>query len=805
MEKLKKQKHHFIALGIFILISFIYFSPVLSGKKVAMYDMNNTTGARKEVVDFHNKTGADPLWTGSMFCGMPTFQMATFSHENYMSQFFSFLKKLFPEPIDLLLLNLIGFYILLITLRVDYRLAIAGSIMFAFCSYTFVFINVGHITKTMAIGCAPIVLAGVIRTMKGNLLSGFVLTLLGLWMELYSNHVQITYYLMLVVLLFLLVELYNAIRNKTIATYFKACAFLLVAAVLALLPNLTNLWGTYEYGKHTTRGPSELSSKQASTGLDIDYATEYSYGIGETFTLLISEARGGGQNYDLGKNSALYKALMDNGAGAQANSFVKNAPTYWGDMPIAAGPDYIGAITIFLFVLGLFIVKGDLKWWLLTATLLAIFLAWGKHFMGFTEFFFNHVPGYNKFRTVSMILTMATLTIPLLAILAVKQITDSKINVADVSKKLKYAFYITGGLCLLFALVPSIAGDFSGKADEQFKQYEWLVTALRDDRESMLRSGAFISLLYVSIAFTTLWFYLKKKIKMEYVFYILIFFTLVDMWTVDKKYMNNDGFVSKNKSEKPFEPTNADLQILQDTSASYRVFNTTINLTQDAVTSYFHKSLGGYHGAKLKRYQELIENQLSKNNMSILNMLNAKYFIVRTKEGEQQAQLNPAALGNAWFVKEIIWVPNADSEMSALTNFNPAQTAVIDKRFERDLNGLAITPDTTASIKLTSYAPNALSYESNAAAKQFAVLSEIYYEDGWNAYVDGNKSDYVRVNYVLRGMIVPEGKHKIDFRFEPQSYYKSLTISTAGSILATLIILGYFIYSLIKKSDTPVA
>ena len=625
-------------------------------------------------------------------------------------------------------------------------------------------------------------------------------------MEISSGHIQITYYLSLVIAVFLIVEFIKAIKEKVLARFFKACAVLAVATILAILPTASNLWATYEYGKQTTRGPSELSSKKGSTGLDIDYATEYSYGIGETFTLLIPNARGGGQNYDLGKNSALYQALTTNGAGAQAASFVNNAPTYWGDMPIAVGPDYVGAITVFLFIFGLFLVKGDLKWWLLTATILAIFLAWGKNFMSFTEVFFNYVPGYNKFRTVSTILTSATLTITLLGVLAVQSVVEAAKDIGQIQKKLLYAFYITGGVCLLLFLVPGLAGDFAGRSDEQFKQYDWLVNALREDRESMLRMSALSSFIYISIAFGAIWFFLKKKIKMEYMFYALILFSLVDMWTVDKHYMNDDSFISKNKSDNPFQESAADAQIKQDPALSYRVFNTAANPTTDAGTSYFHKSIGGYHGAKLKRYQELIENQISKNNMSVLNMLNTKYFIVRTKEGEPQAQMNPNALGNAWFVKEIKWVPNADSEMSALTNFNPAQTAVIDTRFEKDLSGFNITPDSTASIKLTSYAPNDLTYESSASSKQFAVLSEIYYADGWNAYVDGNKSDYVRVNYVLRGMIVPEGKHKIEFKFEPVNYYKAQTVSTAGSIIALLAIAIGSVFSLKrKKSDSSVS
>ena len=401
---------------------------------------------------------------------------------------------------------------------------------------------------------------------------------------------------------------------------------------------------------------------------------------------------------------------------------------------------------------------------------------------------------------------MATLAIPILAMLAMKRVTEPLKDTGELLKKLKYAFYITGGICLLIFVVPGVMGDFTSRSDEQFKQYDWLLTAIHQDRESLLRMSAFMSLFYISAAFTALWFFLKKKIKMEYLFYILVALVLVDMWSTDRKYMNNDNFVSKSKSEKPFTATNADIQILEDQDPDFRVFNITGNPFSDAGTSYFHKSIGGYHGAKLKRYQELIEHQLSKNNVNVLNMLNTKYMIARPKDAQEPiAQRNPEALGHAWFVREIKWVPNADSELNALSNFNPSQTAVIDKRFEKELNGFNFSADTTASIILTSYAPNALAYETNATSKQLTVFSEIYYPDGWNAYLDGSKTPHFRVNYVLRGMIIPEGKHKVEFKFEPDNYYKTQTVSIAGSILASLIIIGYFVYSLTRKSDTPVA
>ena len=807
MSKQKKYLPHVIAFVIFLVISFAYLSPVLSGKRISMSDVSNNKGMAKESEDFYNSTGTDPLWTGSMFSGMPTYQISLHGQENFADRFMSFLRTIFPDPTYLLILNLLGFYFLLITLKVDYRLAIAGSIMYAFCTYTFLIIKVGHISKVLAIAFAPVLLAGIIKTLKGNLLQGFVITLFGVWMEITANHYQMTYYFLFIVAAIMIAELIDAIRSKKLSHFFKACGVMIAATCIAVIPNLTNLWSTYVYSKDTTRGPSELSAKSVSSGLDIDYATDWSYGIEETLTLLIPDAKGASSDYELSKSSATYQSFAAKGiTGAQANSIIKNVPTYWGDVAFTAGPVYIGAITVFLFILGLFVVKSELKWWLLGVTVLTIMLSWGRNFMGLTEFFFFHVPGYNKFRAVSSMLVVATLVIPWIAMLAVKRIAESANAFSEISGKLKYAFYISGGICLLFFLMPSIAGDFIGRSDERLGQMGWPVDAIREDRISMLRMSAFYSLLFISIAFGAIWFYLKKKFKVEYLYYILIFFTLIDMWSTNRKYLNNDHFVSQNKVDKPFPQTNADLQIAQDPDPNYRVFNTAVNPFMDASTSYYHKSIGGYHGAKLKRYQELIENQISKNNIQVLNMLNAKYFIGQVKDmPEPQAQRNPGALGHAWFVKEIKWVPNADSEMNALTNFNPAETAVIDKRFEKTVDGFTFNNDSSSTIKLNSYKPNALDYESNTAHKQLAVFSEIYFDKGWNAYVDGKKSDYFRVNYVLRGMVVPEGKHNIQFKFEPEYYYKAQKVATAGSVLASLIMLGYLVYYFKKKSNAPVA
>jgi hypothetical protein len=615
---------------------------------------------------------------------------------------------------------------------------------------------------------------------------------------------QITYYLFITILVLVIAKFVEAILNKSFPNFIKASIYIAVAAILGILPNATNLWLTADYGKDSTRGQSELTEKKVSSGLDRDYAFSYSYGISETFTLLIPRFHGGASSEELGEESATYKALLQNNIPQQqAKGFIAAAPTYFGDMLSTAGPPYVGAIICFFFVLGLFIIKGSQKWWLLGATLLSFFLSWGDHWKDFNYFFFDHFPAYNKFRAVSMILVIAQFTMPLLALLAINEITKEKTDkkkspLDNFKRPLLYSFYIVGGFCLLLSVIPSLFTDFIGKADEQLKQYPWLVDAIRQDRESLLRMDAFRSFFFIGIAFLTIWFFLKNKIKREYVFMILAFFCLVDMWSVAKRYLNDNSFISKSKTEKPFTPSVADQQINSDPDIDFRVLNTTVSTFNDASTSYYHKSIGGYHGAKLKRYQELVENQISKNNMGVLNMLNTKYFISKGQDGQPQAQVNSGHSGAVWFVNNYKMVANADEEMKSLDSINPKEICYIDNRFSNEMNGFKIQPDSSATITITKCESNDLTYESNSATEQLAVFSEIYYNKGWNAYIDGKQTSHVRANYVLRAMRVPSGKHNIEFKFEPTLYDTGEKISLAGSLLLFLLF-GAGIYFETKK------
>lgn len=803
MSKFKNFLPHIIAVAVFAVLCFAYFPSVLEGKKLEMHDMVQARGMSSEVDQFRDKTGIDPLWTNSMFSGMPAYQISTVSNSDFMKFFFSFLRTVFPEPTYLLFLSLLSFYVLLITFKIDYRLAIAGAIAFSFSSYFFVIIEAGHITKAMAIASAPFVVAGVLRVLKGEYLKGGVLTLFGMWMEIYCNHYQITYYLMLIVGIMILAAGISALIDKKVLPYAKSVGIIAIAIVLSLIPSASSLWSTYDYGKETTRGPSELRAKADSKGLDRDYAFDWSYGKLETMTLLIPDFMGGASQGELDKNSATYAALKENGAAAQANGFIKQVPLYWGDQKLTQGPTYAGAVSVFFFILALFAMKGREKWWLLSATILVLFISWGKNFDAFNNFMFDHFPGFNKFRSVSMALAFTSLTIPLLGFLGLREIFRAEPNdYKKLQKMLIRAATVVGGLCLLIALAPTAFGSFTGAVDEQLKQYpDWLREAIRADRISITRNDALRSLFMILIAGGLIWFYLKNKIKKEYVYISFALLLLVDLWPVDKRYLHSDKFVSASKAKAGLSPSSADEAIMQDKTLGYRVMNMSVSTFNDATTSYFHKSVGGYHGAKLKRYQELIENQISKNNMSVLNMLNTKYFIVPDQQsGQPQQQLNPNACGPAWFVREYKIVPDADSELNSLTNFEPKQTAFIDKRFESAVKDLQIIEDSTDNISMISYAPNDLKYQAQSANKRLAVFSEIYYNKGWNAYVDGKLAEHFRANYVLRAMVIPSGKHTIEFKFEPQSYYTAEKISLAGSVLLSVIIGGFLITTLTRKN-----
>ena len=798
------------AILFFLVVTIIYFSPLLEGKKLLQSDIINFKGMSKEIVDFREKTGQEPLWTNSMFGGMPAYQITAKYTGNLLRFCDNILTLGLPHPAGLVFLYFLGFFVLLIVMGVDPWLSIAGATAFAFSSFFFIIIEAGHNSQAHAIGYMPFVMAGIIMTMQKKYLWGGLMTAVFLSLEANANHPQITYYLAMIAVLYGIAQLVQAVRTKELLPFGKSIGVLTIAATFAILTNITSLWATWEYGSYTIRGKSELTTEKGNrtSGLDKDYATQWSYGVGETMTLMIPNFYGGSSSERMSGSSKILEAMKTNGVGEETIRNFSSQPLpffYWGAQPFTSGPVYAGAIMIFLFFLGLIVIKGPLKWWLLVATLLSVMLAWGHNFMAFTDFFLTYVPGYNKFRAVTMILVIAEFAIPLLGILAVKEFYTKQQDRKQLFRGLQIALGIAGGIALVFSVFPGMFLDFSGSGDkllqQQYQLPDWLMQAVRDDRMRMLRMDAIRSFIFIALSAGVLWAMLFEKLKKEYAFMILTLLILVDMFPVNKRYLNNDSFATNARVETPYEPSAADNQILQDKDPDYRVLNLTANTFNDAGTSYFHKSLGGYHGAKLRRYQELIDHgiqpdirtfasSMSTDSTPVPNMLNTRYFIVPNNEKQPMAYPNHNALGNAWFVSQFQFVDNADAEISAVQKFRPANLAIVDKSFSELLTGVTLAKDSTDRIILNEYAPNRLLYTSKAKNKGLAVFSEIYYPKGWNAYVDGTLTPHFRANYVLRAMVVPAGEHKIEFRFEPLVYKTGEKISLISSSLLILMVLA---------------
>ncbi len=808
MEKqsfFKRNQFILIALLVFIAISFIYFSPILEGKVIKQGDVESLKGGFTEIRNYKENTGTYALWSNAMFSGMPTYLLWLGYPSNIAGKILDWYNLILPNPVNTVFLYLLGFFILLRALKMNVWLSVLGAIAFAFSSYNFAIISAGHTNKAIVIGLFAPTIAGILMAYRGQILKGATLTALALALQLKANHYQMSYYLAIAIVLYIIIEFIYSIKDKTIPQFFKASAALAMAAGLAIAINITPILLTEEYSHESIRGKSELTldPKASKDGLSEEYAFEYSYGIGESFTLLVPNFYGGASAGELTKNSETYKFLQGRGV-PNSQQIIKQLPLYWGDQAFTAGPVYFGSLVIFLFVLGMFIVKRKEKWWILATVILTLFLSWGKNFYFLSDFFFTHFPYYNKFRAVSSILAVTSLMVPLLAALAVEELLANKIDKKVLSKQFRNSLIIVGGILFALVLIPSIAGSFVNETRDKSafgEAYDQIIVALSADRESLLRMDALRSLAFILIGAGLIFGFLKQKIQANYLVIGLAALILIDMWSIDKRYLNADNFGRKVKNiNAEVPPSAADLEILKDTSKYYRVYNLTVNPFTDANTSRYHKSIGGYHAAKLKRYQELIENQISKGNMNVLSMLNTKYFITAPQGSNQgMAQLNPQACGNAWFINEIKYVANADSEMLALTNFNPSNTVIIDKRFEEKVGVIQLQKDSTSNIQLNYYSPDTLKYTSNSTQNGFAVFSDIYYEKGWNAYVDGQKVEHIRVNYLLRGMKIPAGKHEIEYRFEPASYYLGEKISM-GSSIGLVLLIGFTLFWSFKKN-----
>ncbi len=807
MVKNKKIIPFLITILVFVIVSLAYFSPVLEGKKLFQSDIAQFRGVSKEIVDFRAEHNKEPYWTNRVFGGMPAYNVSAYYPHNYIKKV-DLLLRFLPRPADYLFLYFLGFFILLYVLNVEWKLAIVGALAFGFSTYFIIIFGAGHNAKAHAIAYMPVVLAGILSVFKRNYLIGFVITALGMAFEINASHPQMTYYLLFMVLILGIVYLIDAIKEKTIPNFFKSVAILVVAVVLAVGMNSTSLLATQDYAKESTRSRSELtitpdgkSKQDITTGLSRDYITQYSYGKLETFNLLIPRFYGGRSTENLGKDSETYQFLKDKIGRTQAKNFAENVPTYWGTQPGVSGPAYIGAVLIFLFILGLFIVKGKLKKWLLAATIFSILLSWGKNFPTLTNFFIDYVPLYNKFRAVSSFQVIAELAVPILSILALDQfLNNNKEEDENNLKYLKYTLYGVGGTTLLFALFGTSLFNFESLRDAGWEQQLSGVTeAFIADRKSIFFKDSLRSFLLVALSGGLLWAFLKKKIKKNIVIIAFGVLLLFDLVGVDKRYVNSDDFVSKRQEEKPFQASAIDKEIIKDTS-HYRVINFMVDPLNDGSTSYFHNSIGGYHAAKPRRYQELFEYQITKNNFEVLNMLNTKYIIFPDNQGAARLQQNTEANGNAWFVNQVEFVNTADAEIKGLDSLNTKQKVIINAAFKNELTNTSFEIDSLASIRLISYQADKIKYESNTTKDQLAVFSEMYYKNGWNAYVDGQLTSHFRANYVLRAMLIPSGKHEIAFKFEPTIIKKGSVITLTSYALLLLIPLGWFFIENKKKN-----
>lgn len=809
---LKTLLPHIAAFFILMAVAFIYFLPSVTGKVLRQSDNFSAYGMQAEMKKYEANGDHPILWTNSAFAGMPTYQLRGSAKKNLLVHpYRAFVAwNSVTVPHTALFLLMLGFYILMASMGVDWRIGIMGAIAYGLCTNYVILMEAGHSTKIIALAYTPAALAGVLLAFRGKYLLGAGMTAFFLGLQITANHLQITYYLLLILAIYGIFKLVDAIRNNELPNFAKATGALAIATVLAFAANTTNLWTTQEYAKETIRGKSELTAKAGQDGLDKDYAFGWSYGIGETMTLMFPNARGGGSLQSGKAGTPAYDSMLKSAKGqgastSQAKGFAEQSGgfMYWGNQTFTAGPIHYGAIVCFLFFLGAFLVKGPIKWWLITASIFAIILAWGNNFF-FNDFMYDYFPFYSKFRSVKMILNIGLMLFILMGTLGLQRFFSNEITTKQKRRALMYAAGIAGGICLLM-LIASGMMDYSNSGDERFAQY---VSAgdLESTRAALLRADVIRAFLLILAAAGVLWTYITGRFKSAFAIPTIAILVLIEAWTVSTRYVNHDSFEDKSSVSAAAQPTPADTQIMGDKDPHFRVFDLSRGgLRGNAIASYFHKSLSGYHAAKLMIYEELLVayNLGDVNaNSNILDMLNTKYLISGGRESAPQAVPRNSNLGNAWFVNDFKLVENADAELAGLKNLNPRTTALVQKKYSDYLSGLNLSSDSLTNagnyIRLTDYHPNKLTYESNANSEQLAVFSEIYYspERGWKVYIDDQAADgdFIKADYVLRAMRVPAGKHKIEMRFEPRSFYTGETISLIGSILAMLCFVGGMVF-----------
>jgi len=804
---LKNLLPHTLVIFGFVIISLTYFNPVLQGKKIFQSDIMQYIGMAKQQNDFRANTGEETYWTNSAFGGMPTYQLGAHYPNNYIKKIDRVLRFL-PRPADYLFLYLIGFYVLLLVLKVDYKLAVLGSLAFGFSTYLIIILGVGHNAKAHAIAYMPLVLSGILLTFQKKYVFGFLLTTVALGLELSANHYQMTFYLLLLVLVLGLVFLIEAYKNSALVEFFKGIVVLLVAVLLSIGLNATNLLATQEYVKESTRGKSELtinpdkSPKEITNGLNREYITAFSYGKVETLNLFIPRFMGGGSYENVGKNSETYAYFKKLGATPiQALNEVKQTPTYWGEQPIVEAPAYIGAVVIFLFILALYLVKGPEKRWLIIGTVMSLLLSYGKNLEFLTDLFIDYFPLYNKFRAVSSIQVILELCIPILAVLGLKELIAKGHDKKEQVKALKNTLFITLGITVTLLIFKNSLFDFVGNNDGRFIDAygQGFIDAVKSDRIVFFTNDTLRTLILILVSAVTIWFFLKEKVSKDLLLVILGILILFDLVAVDRRYVNNEDFVAASSVQNPYQANQIDIGILKDTT-HYRIFDLTTGNTKP---SYFHNSLNGYHAAKMKRYDDVFNFYITQNHLGVLSMLNTKYIIAQNEEGNATTYENSEAHGNAWFIKNIFFVKTPDEEILSLDSLDVKNNVVINKdefgQFFKTESASAYRLDSIANVKLVAYQPNYLKYKTNNLNDGFLVFSENYYAQGWNAYLDGKMMPHLRVNYILRGLQIPSGNHVIEFKFEPQVIETGSTITMLSSVTLLLLLISGLFFEFRKK------
>ncbi|OFV21222.1 MULTISPECIES: YfhO family protein [Sphingobacterium] len=802
----KANSAHLIVIAIFIALVFFYFTPVWQGKTLAQSDVVQAQAAQKELFDFKAKDGKAPLWTNSMFGGMPTYQIWQENENNIGTYFLKAVKFAFPSPMDTVLFYLLGAYFLFSVLRIKPWLAAVGAIAIAFTSYNFIYIEAGHITRANAIAFIPPVIAAVIMCYRGSKLWGPVLLALFLSLEIRVNHLQTTYYLLIVLMVYVIFTFIDALKQKQLKGFFIASGRQIIAVVIALMVNASILLPTWEYSKLSTRGHANITkvdnNNAKEKGLDKEYAYEWSQGIGETITFLIPNAYGGSTGGQLDEKSHVAKFLMERGGASeiQAGQMAQGMPTYWGDKRFTSGPWYFGAGVFFLFVLGLVIVKDRFKWWILATTILALLLSFGKNFTLVSDLFFDYFPMYNKFRAVESILVVVSITVPMMAIMALNELLTRAKEIPNLDKKILYTFIGVGGVCLLIAIMPDLFLNFGNAGHSNLVEMlerqigdkafaTELANQLVLDRKDIASKDAYRSFFIVLLTFGFVWVFLKKKLSEGVLLGALLVLFLFDLWSVDKRFLNDKSFMEKGATaQQVFQQREVDQLILMDKDPSYRVLDLTSDPFSDARPSYFHKSLGGYHAAKLMRFQEILENQFNGAlNEDVLDMFNVRYLITTDPQNQSQRIVRRStAAGNAWFVDRVSFVKGNAEEMQAISSFDPHKEAFVNQQYQNEIKAKTSNASTTGEIKLTSYHPDKMQYEYTSANDAFAVFSEVFYDKGWKAYVDGKETPIIRADYILRALQLPAGTHKVEFVFDPESHKLGNVLTLISSIVLVL-------------------